>query len=100
VLWLSKDVGGADAPGFSDEDGFFMDFDATDGGDLVGGASDGTTLFAVKRSRVYLVQGEGPDLAGTASTHYPFPSPLPVEAGFSGPRVFAGSPDGLILQTA
>lgn len=95
AVWMSKEAVEGEAPGFPIENRVL--FDATDGAP-VGLASDGTTLFIAKRSRVYSLQGEGP--ARDGSNPYAYPQPLPAEVGFAGPRAFVGTPDGILFQSA
>lgn len=97
ALYFTKETSGGDALAFSDADGFFLDFDQNDGA-FTGIVSDGTTLFVSKRSRIYLVSGDGPSLDGNNS--YSFPQPLPSEVGFVGPRGFCGTPDGILFKSA
>lgn len=96
-VWLSNDAAEGDVVSFSDADGFRIPFDSSDGA-LVGAVSDGTTLFVAKRSRIYLVQGPGPDFTGNGP--YEYPAPLPAEVGFIGPRAFVSTPDGILFKSA
>jgi len=95
AVWMSKETAEGEAVGFPIENRVL--FDAADGVP-VGLASDGTTLFIAKRSRVYSLQGEGP--ARDGSNPYAYPQPLPAEVGFAGPRAFVGTPDGILFQSA
>lgn len=95
AVWMSKEQVEGEASGFPLENRVL--FDAADGAP-VGLASDGTSLFIAKRSKVYVLQGEGPGKDG--SNPYAYPQPLPAEVGFAGPRAFVGTPDGILFQSA
>jgi hypothetical protein len=94
-VWHTQETTEADAAAFAID--FRILFDSADG-PLVGLVSDGTTLYATKRSRVYTIHGEGPLRDG--SNPYSYPQPLPADAGFAGARALAGTPDGMLIQTA
>lgn len=95
AVWMSKETSEGDWSGFPVVNRVLFD---TADGVPVGLASDGTTLFIAKRSKVYSLQGDGPLADG--SNPWSYPQPLPAEVGFAGPRAFVGTPDGILFQSA
>jgi hypothetical protein len=95
TVWHTKETEEGEAAASATN--FRIPFDSADGA-LVAMASLDTGLLVAKRSKLFLVTGQGPTPDGNSP--YQFPIPLPAQVGFIGPRAFAPIDDGILFKSA